>query len=413
MYLRRLHWGTSTLRCQTRIGSPQRLRVVPFSHTSQRLVQDRNDETLRISRLESQEKHNGRQGEPKRSFVRPIWVFATCIPLGYGLNWALKRGDGAAAETTADGFVKYTLASKEDISSTCSIFTLRPDTSSIISNSDAPSKRTITSVQFKQPQLQIARNYTLLPPKDGQDPQELRFLIRRERNGEVSGYLHRLPVGSEVELRGLNAEYILPEHVDTVLFLAGGTGIAPAMQVADALAGEARVHLLWASRKREDCMGGISDSIKEIGRSWKLSGWWIPYELPSPFSSKEHLPIKTSEEQSAIVPQIERLKQRFLNSEGVGSTSRPQSRFLVDYYVDEENEFIQPKDVQRLLQLTGPVPMGKDAVAGKKILFVSGPEGFVHHWSSPKQWINGREVQGTLGGVLSTLNLHGWDVVKL
>jgi hypothetical protein len=318
--------------------------------------------------------------------------------LGYALKWAFQQEHEAENGITSDGFVKYTLTSKEDTSSTCSIFTLRPATSSPINALDPALKRTITSVQFKQPQLQICRNYTLLPRTDSQDPAELRFLIRRERNGEVSGYLHRLPLGADIEVRGVFPEYQFDEETSgmglKVLFLAGGTGIAPAMQAAEILAPLADVHILWASRRREDCLGGIGDTAQASSSGWNLWSWF-----PNKPQRIE------SQEKGAIVSELDQLKKLAI------LTSQP-TKFLVDYFVDEEGTFIQPSDVQRLLQNNSTDVAGEKS-AGRKILFVSGPDGFINHWAAPKQWKNGREVQGRLGGVLSTLDLKGWEVVKL
>ena len=409
MYLRGLRYRSSILTSQARVGSVARPKVLQFSDTSRRLAEEQINARGEKSDSKHGKSNDGDRREPKGGSVRPLTVFAICIPLGYTLNWALKQRDEAAL-SDADGFVKYKLAHKEDISPTCSIFTLKPTTPSAIRTDDPAVKRVITSVQFKQPQLQIARNYTLLPPKEGQDPQELSLLIRKELNGEVSGYLHRLAVGSEIELRGLSAEYVLPENVDTVLFLAGGTGIAPAMQVADALAGKAPVHILWASRRREDCVGGTSDTIKELGQNRNLSGWRIPLDYPSSRNAKKDVTMKTSQDKNAIVSQLERLKER--STSGHSETTPSIPKLLVDYHVDEEDNFIQSKDVQWLLQLTGSKPLENND-APKKLLFVAGPEGFVNYWAAPKQWIGGREVQGPLGGVLSSLNLHGWEVVKL
>jgi hypothetical protein len=312
--------------------------------------------------------------------------------LGYAVNWVLKQRTEEYEGGAADGFVKYTLAGKDDISSTCSVFTLMPSTSSPIDVDDPAFERVITSVQFKQPQLQIARNYTLLPQLEGQNPQDLRFLIRRERNGEVSGYLHRLAVGAEIEVRGVFPEYKLPPQVDKAIFLAGGTGIAPAMQGADMLAGHTDVHILWASRRREDCLGGISDGSKASYGYWSLWNLWQSKPAAS-----------TSLEKSSIVSELDILKRQ-AETQHAGSL---QSRLLVDYFVDEEGTFIQSSDVQRLLQQSG------SRTGGRRILFVSGPDGFINHWAAPKQWKDGREVQGQLGGVLSTLDLTGWEVVKL
>jgi hypothetical protein len=313
------------------------------------------------------------------------------------LNWTLKQQNEANEGATADGFVKYALAKKEAVSSTGSIFTLKPATSSPIDTNDHSLTRAITSIQFKQPQLQIARNYTLLPLKEGEDSSELRFLIRRERNGEVSGYLHRLPVGAEIEVRGVFTEYELPSDVGSVVFLAGGTGIAPAMQVAKILAGKTPLHILWASRSREDCAGGISDGIKRPPDSWSLWSLW-----------RRESVVHTSQEKGPIVSELDLLEHRAESQDG---SSRPPELY-VDYFVDEEGTFIQPRDVQQLIQRENARTLDAKS-AGKRILFVSGPDGFINHWAAPKQWKEGREVQGRLGGVLSTLDLTGWEVVKL
>ena len=82
---------------------------------------------------------------------------------------------------------------------------------------------------MKQPQLQIGRSYTPLPPtQQAEFAGGLRFLIRREPPGEFSTYLHKLPISANIKLRGPQIEYKIPKDVDEILFLAGGTGIAPA-----------------------------------------------------------------------------------------------------------------------------------------------------------------------------------------
>lgn len=333
---------------------------------------------------------------PKRSSLKPITLFAICIPLGYAISWGLKR-----QEADTDGFIKYTLANKQDVSSNSSIFTLTPKSSSTIRTDDPSLARIITSVQFKQPQLQIARSYTLLPPLDDQDPRELRFLIREERNGEVSGYLHRLPVGSELELRGLSAEYVLPEKIDTAVFLAGGTGIAPAMQVAKALVGEADVHILWANRRRDDCAGGVSDTASLAGSTSKSMSWRTLFGLLS--SSVEEKAVTQDKAKNTIVGQLDKLKAGTLSS-----PSNERGSLVVDYFVDEEGTFIQPDQVSRVLRKEHSA-----SVSGRKLLFVTGPDGFINHWAASKVWENGQEVQGPLGGNLSKMDLSGWEVVKL
>ena len=395
MYLRGTRCRWSIPKSNSYIWTGTVSRAPPFT----RVYSHSGKEERQEQRLHQSSKQDNRDGHGSkgRGPIRPITLFAICIPLGYALNWILKQQNEAHEGPTADGFVKYALAKKEEVSTTGSIFTLKPATSSPIDTNDPSLARAITSIQFKQPQLQIARNYTLLPPKEGEDSSELRFFIRRERNGEVSGYLHRLPVGAEVEVRGVFTGYELPSDVGSVVFLAGGTGIAPAMQIAQILAGKTPLHVLWASRSREDCAGGISDGIKRPPDSWSLWSLW-----------RRESVVHTSQENGAIVSELDTLKHR---AESQGGSSGP-AELYVDYFVDEEGTFIQPSDVQQLLQRE--TSRASDAQrAGKRIVFVSGPDGFINHWAAPKQWKEGREVQGRLGGILSRLDLTGWEVVKL
>jgi hypothetical protein len=297
-----------------------------------------------------------------------------------------------------DGFVKYRLAGREDVSSTCAIFTLRPVLGGKGVEWKAPgTERAIQSVLFKQPQLQIARAYTLLPAEPGQADDELRFLIRREKGGEVSSYLHRLEAGAEVEVRGPNAEYVLPEKVGKVVFLAGGTGIAPALQIAKAVAGEADVHILWANRQREDCEGGKSDTVS-AGGSWaeSVAGWVSPFGT----GRKDAQDVAVGEKpKSEIVRRLEDLKR-----DG-------QGRVAIDYFVDNEERFIKPNEATTLVRTSFSLDNTK--LEGKNIMFVSGPEGFVNAWAGPKEWQNGNEMQGPLGGRLAKLDLKDWEIVKL
>ena len=67
----------------------------------------------------------------------------------------------------------------------------------------------------------------------------------------------------KVEVRGPRPEFVLPRDIREVVFIAGGTGIAPALQVAYALSRRAltdatpygspvRMQILWSSRTRDD-----------------------------------------------------------------------------------------------------------------------------------------------------------------
>lgn len=345
-----------------------------------------------------------REGEPRKGSephqrgrrLPAFLLFAVGAPLGWYLN-DLRGAQRKTRVSERGEFVKYELVGKDDVSSTCAIFKLRP-AGNVVVDLDEPSlERAITSIEFKQPQLQIARSYTCLPQEQGQQMDEIRFLIRREQGGEVSNFLHRLQVNSEIEIRGLRPEYVLPEDVKSAIFLVGGTGIAPALQAADKLDGQADMHIMWASRRREDCMGGYNDSLP-TKRQWS---WW---QGPTDTQDKSAaLPIA---EQGGLVSLLEMLKRRTASAEG------KQSHLAVDYYVDEEGSSVKPEDIKSALKALSRTENADDA-QGRKILFVSGPPGFITYWAGSKQWAGGREVPGPLRGMLSTLDLHDWEVVKL
>ena len=307
-------------------------------------------------------------------------------------------------------FTPYTLVEKQPVSSTSAIFVLRnssgaPDSQSV----KEVERRSVWSVQIKQPQLQIARAYTPLPniidgKKDDNAPQDMRLLIRQETRGEVSTYLHRLPEQATIELRGPNAEYELPRNVKEVIFLAGGTGIAPAMQVAQALSRRtgSHMHILWANRRREECIGGVSDDKPKATQN--RLGWWKSVLIGSSetatlvgFSKDEPAESAAPQDKGLIVKELDALK--------ANNTIAVQG-LKVQYYVDEENTFIHPEDIKKRMASTSQEK-------GSKLIIVSGPDGFIEHWAGRKIWAEGREVQGPLGGVLKGMDLGDWKVFKL
>lgn len=316
-----------------------------------------------------------------------------------------KPRDSSDASLNPHTFTPYTLVEKQEVSPTSAIFTLRngdgrPEPDSV----REVWKRSVWSVQIKQPQLQIARAYTPLPPtsdshKKGHDvPADIRLLIRHEEGGEVSTYLHRLPKESVIELRGPNTEVELPLDIKEVIFLAGGTGIAPAMQIAQALGRRtgSKLHILWANRRRDECIGGVSDDTAH-DTTQGHKGWWQSIagsaEPAQTLSPEKH----ASQPKGIMVQELEALRER--SKAATRGTS-------IQYYVDEEKTFIQPADLERRIKR---VPEER----GSRVIVVSGPDGFIEHWAGRKKWEGGRETQGSLGGVLGKMDLGDWKVFKL
>ena len=266
-----------------------------------------------------------------------------------------------------------------------------------------------------QPDLQIQRSYTPVPPTDGMPNELLRLFVRKEEKGEVSGFLHRIPYGTLVHVRGPHLEYQVPDDVDEVLFLAGGTGIAPALQVAHCLfnvrpqSGKElpSMRILWANRRREDSRSGLEpDNVQQFrlnlwakARNAITTGEAAAPQRKSPPAGESASTVK----QTRLVEEVE---QFALASKG---------KLSVEYFIDEEGSFITESILRSYL---GDKGASADTISNggklrKKLLLISGPDGFAAYYAGPKEWHGGKEVPGPLGGMLKKINPQGWDIWTL
>ena len=338
---------------------------------------------------------------------RRLWVKLAAVGVaaaGIGAYIRKSQQDGPSTLNPL-AFAKYTLIAKEPVSSTGSIFTLKPPKPDLNSTVyEAAWQTGVWSVMFKQPQLQIGRDYTPLPATatDNQDEDVLRFFIRKDAFGEMSRYLHGLGIGSVVEMRGPKIEYKIPKQTQEILFIAGGTGIAPALQAGHTLlrrtdeTRKPRIHILWANRRREDCVGGLNDTS---AKSRGPRGFWFFGPRTSPASPDPVLDAqRDTAAQSLVVRELEALKLKY------------PGQVTVDYFVDEENTFIEKQDI---LAFTNSIHQSGSRLPKNKMILVSGPEGFISYMAGPKLWAQGTEVQGPLRGIISELDLRDWATWKL
>lgn len=393
----------STLRSWPRYNcnrTPHAARALPLRHTTTRLpiISTRHyaDEP-RPSEPSANEKgpdenikslERGPEPPPPRPFLSYTTAAITALVsssfLAYRLFYYSPSSDDEPLNLAT--FVSRKLSLKQRISHNLSIFNL---SSGRGDGGDDLWTQGVWSVEVKQPQLQIARAYTPLPPVKMMEESEgawmnrsknLRFLIRQEPMGEVSGYIHGLSEGAKVEVRGPHPVVVLPSDVREVVFLAGGTGIAPALQVAYALSRRAatgatspsrpvRMSILWSSRTRDD-MGDNTGA--EVG--------------------------SFQDRYASMTGQLQAIEGASRSSEGFRLSTR--------CFIDEEKTFLDVKDIGSSLASSG----GPD---GHRLILVSGPDGFVSHVAGPKVLHNGVEAQGPLKGLLSRLNLAGWQVWKL
>lgn len=96
----------------------------------------------------------------------------------------------------------------------------------------------LSAIWIKDPSMQIQRPYTPI----SFDP--LRILVKRYEDGEVSRFVHRQ--GTELQVRGFDTTWT--GNVEEILFIAGGTGITPALQLLEK---GKRLKLFYASKPEE------------------------------------------------------------------------------------------------------------------------------------------------------------------
>ena len=355
------------------------MRIIPYTtgccHIAFSKLRSNQEITHAIRRHLSSTPTSAKQAHNQWS--RSLWLSSAGVVTIFSLYGLYETNASAKNVQTLrpDAFTQFTLVSREPISSTSSVFTLRPtapgQNAKVYEEAWA---KGVWSVQVKQPQLQIARSYTPIPYVDtaeANEPSDLKFLIRKDPKGEVSGYLHRIPIGAQIELRGPHLEYAIPDDVGEVLFLAGGTGIAPALQVVHTLL-ESRsssaaklptIRIMWANRRQEDALA-------------------LPNNPQTPSA------------QALEIPSLR---------------TKHQAELSFQYFIDEQQTFITEATLMSLLSNSGQ----QGEVADRKLILVSGPDGFVNYYAGPKVWKGGSELQGPLGGVLKKLKLDGWEVWKL
>lgn len=339
-------------------------------------------------------------------------------------------------------FKPFKVVAREQVSSTAFIITVAPKRlpSDLSHQRDVMRellRRGVWAVEVKQPQLQVARDYTPLPPLSSEEEEamiekcQLRFLVRRMERGEVSKYISRLQVGDEIELRGhrLGFDVIkrLGDKGNKVAFLAGGTGIASALQVARTLLAtpgdkQSQVSIIWANRKGEDCADStpINRMLEQMRKTYgdvKFKYVCTIDEERSFIDSKlitQTAGIESSSKTAAIVPTPVTAWEN--------CTYHSSTKLITSPAEDPETKditHISDRHAMKDRQKFDPKAAPQCQCPGKNLLMISGPDGFVEYFAGKKVWGQGKELQGPVGGVIDELQRRypelgeKWLVLKM
>ncbi|KAH0498037.1 hypothetical protein TgHK011_005316 [Trichoderma gracile] len=353
--------------------------------------------------------HSNNSRPPKRSRKTPLLI--TTAILGSTIYY-LTSPPSKPSLLNSETFVPYTITSREAISPTSFIFTISPTHQTLPSRISSP-----------------RRHHGGIPSDGQEDPADgsLSFYVRAIGGGEMSTYLSRLGVGQDVWLRGPHVGFDVAARLgemNKIVFLAGGTGVVPAMQVAKAVLDknpETHVNILWAVRKRDE-LQQLSSSPAVRKPSW-WHFWAVRDSEPEELTTQLQHP-------SPIARQLTALQAKY------------GQRLHIQVAIDEEQTHFREPDLQKAIS-SGPssshfsrsisasgcrlhdaamlelapefeAPAAADECkcargAGKNLLMVSGPDGFIAHYAGPKRWLGGQQVQGPVGGVAARLQRrHPW-----
>ncbi|KAK0720000.1 hypothetical protein B0H67DRAFT_455943, partial [Lasiosphaeris hirsuta] len=343
-------------------------------------------------------------------------------------------------------FVPFKIVSREQASPTSFIITVEPRYKrrpfhASISVLEEAWEHGLWSVEIKQPQLQVARNYTPLPSSSSEEERVdinrgyLRFLIRRMDGGEVSTYLSKLQVGEIVELRGPHLGFDVRTRLgnaDRVVFLAGGTGIAPALQTARVLLDheapgftrKPSMSIVWANRQRADCSRCeiLSLPSRNLPSGVPLANaiTSLLAEMKLRHGNNLNISCTVDDEGTSINPAT------ITDAANPPSaTTAPSSKWPSWLWSQPKtpttttncpsvNTAACPSHSQPLLaskdghdragiECKCQDSDGHPIPGGKNLLMVSGPDGFISTFAGAKTWGNGIEMQGAVGGVVGVL----------
>ncbi|KAK4191364.1 Sucrase/ferredoxin-like-domain-containing protein [Podospora australis] len=316
-------------------------------------------------------------------------------------------------------FSPFKIISREQVSPTAFIITVQSSSSPLSSPSAVLSQawqHGIFSVEIKQPQIQVSRDYTPLPPSspseqtDMLDKGILRFYIRRYDKGEVSTYLSRLSIGDTVEIRGPKLGFNIPSRLGgdgKIVFLAGGTGIAPALQVARVAlsSSSSSMSIIWANRTREECAPAhpitqLLEGLKQANKG--QFGYAVTVDAEKSFIDEKTISSQLSSPTTTSATAAGAVGAKKSKSCYYHSTTKLIASDGEDAIWEDEPSTKKSTTEEKYKPLD-KCSCSEESKGGKNLLMISGPEGFIRRFAGAKAWSFGKERQGVVGGVIGGL----------
>lgn len=190
---------------------------------------------------------------PKASNSRKYrWILQSVLftTAGLGVAYTINksRKNSKPTDLQTDYFTPYQITRRVINDPNHFIIELTPTVAQKTNIWSQLAKGQIWSIEVKQPEIMVARNYTPLPLRfvDGESDDlevinkndtensndgKLVLFIKNYDQGEVSKWIANLPLNHTIEIRGPFVEYSLSEQVNNVNFFAAGTAIVGPLQL--------------------------------------------------------------------------------------------------------------------------------------------------------------------------------------
>jgi ferredoxin-NADP reductase len=385
-----------------------------------------------------------------------------------------------------DRFTPFKITYKEDITEDLQLIELSPNYEqfrTMLKSKDNSlwNGKKLWSVEVKQPEIQVVRRYTPLPMYymqglDGksllrllggkeEDEGRMVLLVKKYNDGEVSRWLHRMPVGSIVELRGpfvghrfpyspidkaapmrqtmedlpsrMSVEPEgLPEALnvpepENIVFFAGGTGIAPILQSLfskNPPRGHVDVHYSVANRN-EIPFKRFLLFLEKTGRAKfyyhidNENSFLTAKDIPAP-GSMQYLGYRNEklskelEKEKKLAQMMEQIRKERSGEAAQSSTTQEAKHEIIDFEATKQAEAASEAKISAPESATTKTPVKyrsvlEQAAAWAKqpqrpasLAIVCGPPGYVDYVSG-KRDLSGR------GPVAGLLGQKGWDTTNV
>lgn len=116
--------------------------------------------------------------------------------------------------------------------------------------------------------IPVIRPYT--PVSENDVPGTITFMVKRYPNGKGSGKMHSLVPGDTMKFKPLNEFEYKPNAHQSMLFIAGGSGITPIYQLTRAILknpdDKTKISLVYANNTEQDIL--LKEEFEELERKY-------------------------------------------------------------------------------------------------------------------------------------------------